>query len=71
MLDKERLLMSYLTDLDSLNGTLVLLSLNEVNLYRETLREISIGLDTVQTRLTGLLTSAQQTLHVGEDFAST
>jgi hypothetical protein len=71
MSDKERLLMSYLTDLDSLNGTLVMLPLNEVSLYQETLREISTQLDTVQTRLEGLLRSAQLTPHAGEDFVST
>lgn len=70
-LDNERLVMSYLTDLDSLAGVFVKLSQNRDSLGRD---QLLLGLQSIynlQTLLEGLLTSNEEAEQLGLDFDNT
>lgn len=66
--DKEQLLMSYLTDLEALEGHLAKLSEKEVNLYWTALHNLSGSLYLVQIQLEERLTSVLEELEDGSDL---
>lgn len=67
----ELLLMSYLTDLDSLYDVLAVLSDKEVSSHKLVLQEILDSLNLATTQLTELLTSNEETPNSGLAFTNT
>lgn len=70
-LDNERLVMSYLTDLDNLAGVFVKSFSNPVSLDKERLLVALQSIYNLQTLLEGLLISNEEADQLGLDFDNT